>query len=66
MNMKFGIVAGAAVACAVMTGCKAPKAQNVNQSSNATQVVVAEPAPATNPQPESKLAHAPAVVPKRE
>ena len=27
MNMKFGLVAGAAIACAVMSGCKAPKAQ---------------------------------------
>lgn len=27
MNLKFGLVMGAAVACAVMTGCKAPKAQ---------------------------------------
>ena len=26
MNMKFGLVTGAAIACAVMTGCKAPKA----------------------------------------
>lgn len=28
MNIKFGLVAGAAVACVVMTGCKAPKVQN--------------------------------------
>ncbi len=27
MNLKFGLVMGAAVACAVMAGCKAPKAQ---------------------------------------
>ena len=27
MNVKFGLIAGAAIACAVMTGCKAPKAQ---------------------------------------
>lgn len=27
MNMKFGLMTGAAIACAVMAGCKAPKAQ---------------------------------------
>jgi len=27
MNVKFGLMAGAAIACAVMAGCKAPKAQ---------------------------------------
>ena len=33
MNVRFGLIAGAAVACAVVTGCKAPKA---NTSSGAT------------------------------
>ena len=28
MNVKFGLMAGAAIACAVMAGCKAPKAQS--------------------------------------
>lgn len=28
MNVKFGLMAGAAIACAVMAGCKAPRAQS--------------------------------------
>ena len=30
MNVKFGLMAGAAIACAVMAGCKAPKAQTTS------------------------------------
>lgn len=49
MNIKFGLMAGAAVACVVMTGCKAPKAQNANNSAKPAQRIVAEPAPAPKP-----------------
>ena len=50
MNMKFGLVAGAAVACAVMTGCKAPKAQSQSRPVKPAQRIVAEqPAPAQAP-----------------
>lgn len=38
MNVKFGVMTGAAIACAVLAGCKAPKAH-----------VAAEPVPAPRP-----------------
>ena len=62
MNIKFGLVAGAAVACVVMTGCKAPKAQGQDRPAKpATRVAVA-PAPAPAQQPE-KVKEAPAPAP---
>lgn len=64
MNIKFGLMAGAAVACAVMTGCKAPKAQNVNHPVKPAQSVVAEPAPAPETV-EAKSTVAPAPEPVR-
>ena len=36
MNLKFGLVMGAAVACAVMAGCKAPKAQTSGGTTTTT------------------------------
>ena len=44
MNVKFGLVMGAAVACAVMTGCKAPKAQ---APSGTTKIEPSRPAHST-------------------
>ena len=46
MNIKFGLMAGAAVACVVMTGCKAPKAQSQSRPVKPVSRVVVEPAPA--------------------
>ena len=40
MNVKFGLMAGAAIACAVMAGCKAPKAQ----ASGGTTMAPTQPA----------------------
>ena len=66
MNMKFGLVAGAAVACAVMTGCKAPKAQSQSRPVKPAQrVVVEQPAPAPKPAPVVKPAPTPAPEPVR-
>ena len=45
MNIKFGLVAGAAVVCVAMSGCKAPKAQSVDRSVKPVPRVE-EPAPA--------------------
>ena len=56
MNVKFGLMAGAAIACAVMAGCKAPKAQSPSGTTmeptrpvRHTEIVTVEenPAPAT-------------------
>ena len=64
MNIKFGLMAGAAVACVVMTGCKAPKAQSQSRPVKPVSRVVVEPAPA--PQPvKAKEAPAPAPEPER-
>lgn len=67
MNIKFGLVAGAAVACVVMSGCKAPKAQEQSRPVKPARVIatpapapVAKPAPA--PAPVVKPAPAPAPV----
>ena len=49
MNIKFGLIAGAAVACVVMTGCKAPKAQNAARPVKPADRVVVEPAPVSKP-----------------
>ena len=49
MNIKFGLMAGAAVACVVMAGCKAPKAQGGARPVRPAQSVAAEPAPAAKP-----------------
>ena len=53
MNMKFGLMTGAAIACAVMTGCKAPKAQTSGgatmeptRPARHTEVVTVEERPA--------------------
>lgn len=52
MNMKFGLVAGAAVACVVMSGCKSPKAQEAARPSRPSRVVVTPaPVPAAKPAP---------------
>ena len=64
MNIKFGLVAGAAVACVVMSGCKAPKAQNADRPVRPAPRI-AEPAPAPAPAPkEAKPAPAPAPAPE--
>ena len=42
MNVRFGLVTGAAIACAIMAGCKATKVQH--PSDTATQVPPAPPA----------------------
>ena len=66
MNIKFGLVAGAAVACVVMTGCKAPKAQSQSRPVKPVQrVAVEQPAPAPKPAQAAKPAPAPAPEPLR-
>ena len=66
MNIKFGLVAGAAVACVVMSGCKAPKAQSSDRPVRSAPRVV-EPAPAPAPAPKAiKPAPAPAPAPAPE
>ena len=66
MNMKFGLVAGAAVACVVMSGCKAPKAQESARPSKPSRVVVAPaPAPAAKPVPAPVAAKPAPVQPKQ-
>lgn len=63
MNMKFGLIASAAAACVVMSGCKAPKAQESAQPAKpVTQVVVAETAPTA---PAETVVVAPAPEPQR-
>ena len=65
MNIKFGLVAGAAVACVVMSGCKAPKAQSADRPVRPAPRIV-EPAPAPAPAPKAvKPAPAPAPEPLR-
>ena len=49
MNIKFGLMAGATVVCVVMTGCKAPKAQNTVRPVRPADRVAAERAPAPKP-----------------
>lgn len=53
MNIKFGLVAGAAVACVVMSGCKAPKAQSAERPvKSAPRIAQPTPAPkAAKPAP---------------
>ena len=61
MNLKFGLITGAAIACAVMTGCKAPKAHTSSEATMEptrpvprTEVVTVEEKPvekATKPAP---------------
>ena len=59
MNIRFGLVAGAAIACVVMSGCKAPKAQSADRPVKPAPRI-AEPAPAPAPAPKaSKPAPAP-------
>lgn len=61
MNVKFGLVVGAAIACAVMTGCKATKVQQPPKGhameptppAQRTEVVMVDEKPA---QPEAKPA----------
>lgn len=66
MNCKFGLVASAAVACVVMTGCKAPKAQVQSRPVKPAQrVAVEQPAPAPKPVQAAKPAPAPAPEPIR-
>ena len=48
MNIKFGLVAGAAVVCVVMSGCKAPKAQSADRPVKPAPRI-SEPAPAPAP-----------------
>ena len=48
MNIKFGLVAGAAIACVVMSVCKAPKAQSADRPVKPAPRI-AEPAPAPAP-----------------
>ena len=65
MNIKFGLMASAAVACAVMTGCKAPKAQNHSRPVKPAQrVAVEQPAPAPAPKPVQAAKPAPAPAPE--
>ena len=65
MNIKFGLVAGAAIACVVMSGCKAPKAQSADRPVKPAPRI-AEPAPAPAPAPKAaKPAPAPAPEPVR-
>ena len=52
MNIKFGLVAGAAVACVVMSGCKAPKTQSVDRPVRPVPRI-AEPAPVPAPAPKA-------------
>ena len=68
MNIKFGLVAGAAVACVVMSGCKAPKAQSADRAvKSAPRIVEPVPAPAPTPAPKAvKPAPAPAPTPAPE
>ena len=55
MNVRFGLVTGAAIACAIMAGCKAPEAQQGKSG-----VPSARPAPrAVEPVDVSKPATAP-------
>ena len=62
MNIKFGLAASAAVACVVITGCKAPKAQSQGRPVRPAQrVVVEQPAPA--PKPIQTVTPAPAPKP---
>ena len=49
-------MAGAAVACVVMTGCKAPKAQDQVRPVKPVSRVVAEPAPAPQQAPAKEVA----------
>lgn len=65
MNIKFGLVAGAAVACVVMSGCKAPKAQSADRPVKPAPRIV-EPASAPAPAPKAvKPAPVPAPEPLR-
>lgn len=61
MNIKFGLMAGAAVACVVMAGCKAPKAQGQSRPVKPAARVVVESAPAQQP---VKVKEAPAPAPE--
>ena len=72
MNIKLGLVAGAAVACVVMSGCKAPKAQVSEKPvrvAPSTTVPPAKPevapAPIVAPAPVIAPAPAPAPAPVR-
>ena len=63
MNIKFGLVAGAAVVCVVMSGCKAPKAQSADRPVKPAPRI-SEPAPAPAPK-AVKPVPAPAPAPLR-
>lgn len=74
MNIKFGLVAGAAVACVVMSGCKASKVQSADRPVRpAPRIVESAPTPvpapkAVKPYPAPKAvkpASAPAPEPLR-
>ncbi|MBR3822590.1 MAG: LysM peptidoglycan-binding domain-containing protein [Kiritimatiellae bacterium] len=52
MNIKFGLVAGAAVACVVMSGCKAPKTQSVDRPVRPVPRIV-KPTPVPAPVPKA-------------
>ena len=67
MNVKFGLMAGAAIACAVMTGCKAPKAQTPSSATmeptrpvpHRTEIVIVEEKPASKAEKPAPFVKAP-------
>jgi N-acetylmuramoyl-L-alanine amidase len=64
MNIKVGLVTGAAVVCVAMTGCKAPKAQVSDRPVRPVQHVAETPAPAPAPQ-QTVAKESPAPAPVR-
>ena len=71
MNVKFGLMAGAAIACAVMAGCKAPKAQvsggttmEPTQPVRHTVIVTVDEKPASKAEKPASSAKAPKTSPR--
>ena len=71
MNVKFGLMAGAAIACAVMAGCKAPKAQSTSGTTmeptrpvRHTEVVTVDEKPAPKAEKPAPFTKAPKTTPR--
>lgn len=71
MNVKFGLMAGAAIACAVMAGCKAPKAQTPGGTTieptrpvRHTEVVTVDEKPTTKAAKPAPFTKAPKTAPR--
>ena len=63
MNVRFGLIVGAAVACAVVTGCKAPKASTSSGTASSARPVRQSEVKAVEKAPQSAPSEAAAQKP---